>query len=88
MLDVDNVLILQSRGVAGGECGGRSPLGGSARSSLLQHLVDLLEGKALGLRNNEVRVDQGRRAETTPNPEDIGLQVASVFTHHVGGNNS
>lgn len=46
------------------------PLGGSAGSSLLHHLVDLLQGQALGLGNQEVGVDQGAGAETTPDEED------------------
>lgn len=37
----------------GGEGGGWLPLGGGAGGGLLQHLVDLLKGKTLGLRNEE-----------------------------------
>lgn len=36
------------------ESGGRLPLARGAGSALLQHLVDLLEGKTLGLGNEEV----------------------------------
>jgi hypothetical protein len=42
----------------GRESGVRPPLGGSARGGLLHHLVDLLEGEALGLGDEEVGVDE------------------------------
>ena len=39
----------------GSEGSGWLPLARRAGGSLLQHLVDLLQGKTLGLRNEEVR---------------------------------
>lgn len=61
-----------------GEGVGGDPLGGSARVGLLHHLVDLLKSKTLGLRDDEVGVDEGAGAETTPDEEDGGAEVALV----------
>lgn len=64
---------------------GGFPAGGSARGGLLHHLVDLLERQALGLGNEEVSVDKGAGAESAPDPEDVGAEVALVGADHVGG---
>lgn len=61
------------------------PLGRSARGGLLHHLVDLLEGETLGLGDEEVGVDECAGAESTPDEEDLGAQVALVRVDHVGG---
>merc|ERR1712225_201782 len=52
---------------------------------LLHHPVDLLEGESLGLRDEEVGVHKGGSAETTPDEEDRGAEVAPVLTDHVRG---
>lgn len=56
-----------------------------AGGGLLHHLVDLLQGETLGLRDEEVGVDKGAGAEGTPDEEDLGLEVALVGVDHVGG---
>lgn len=64
------------------------PLGRLAGSNLLHHLINLLQRQSLGLGNEEVAVDKGACAETTPDEEDGGLEVTAVLTDHVGGNDS
>lgn len=64
---------------------GRAPLGRGPGSGLGHHLVDLLERQTLGLGNQEVGVDEGDGAETSPDEEDGGLEVTLVGTDHVGG---
>lgn len=63
----------------------RSPLSRGSGSGLLHHLVNLLERQTLGLGNEEVSVDEGAGAETTPDEEDGRLEVSAVLTDHVGG---
>jgi len=74
-----------SRGNGGGEGLARTPLGGRAGAGLLHHLVDLFEGKALCLRDKEIRVYEGAGAETAPDEEDGGTKVSAVGVDHVGG---
>ena len=62
----------------------RHPLRGRAGCGLLHHLVDLLEREALGLRDEEVRVHEGRRAQAAPDEEDGGFEVAFVLVDHIG----
>lgn len=69
----------------GGEGGLGLPLGGSARSGLLHHLVDLLQGETLGLGNQEVGVDESAGTERAPDVEHLGTEVALVRVNHVGG---
>lgn len=64
------------------------PLGGCTWGTLLHHAVDLFQTQTLGLRNQEVGVDESASAETTPNEEDGGLEVALVGTNHVWGDDS
>lgn len=73
-----------------GESGGGLPLARGAGSSLLQHLVDLLEGKTLGLGHEEVGEEEGDAAERTPQEEDVGAQACGVGTvgHKVGSNDT
>jgi hypothetical protein len=68
-------------------CEGSSwlPLGRGTRSGLLEHAVNLLEGKTLGLGDEEVGVDEGACAKTSPDEEDVGPEVALVGVDHVGG---
>ena len=68
-----------------GISGVRLPLGRGAGGSLGKHLVDLLEGEALGLRDQEVGVEEAAGAEATPDVEHLGAQVALVLVDHVGG---
>ena len=69
----------------GGVGGVRLPLGRSARGGLLHHLVDLLEGQTLGLGDEEPGVDEGARAQASPDEEHGGLEVALVSADHVRG---
>lgn len=71
-----------------GESGGGLPAGRGAGGGLLHHLVDLLEGKTLGLRNEEEGVDECTSAQASPNEEDAGLEVALVGSDHVRGDDS
>jgi hypothetical protein len=57
-----------------------------ARRGLLHHPVDLLEGKALGLPNEEVGVNEAAHAKGAPDEENLGLEVGLVGTNHIGGN--
>lgn len=82
----DNLEVTSAHGL--GKGGVRPPLGGSSGGGLLHHLVDLLKRQTLGLGNKEVSVDQGTGAETSPDEEDGGLEVATVLADHVGGDNS
>jgi hypothetical protein len=63
----------------------RLPLGRGAGSGLLHHLVDLLEGETLGLRDEEPGVHEGARAQASPDEEDRRLEVALVGADHVRG---
>ena len=64
------------------------PLGRLARGRLLEHAVDLLESKTLGLRDEEVGVDEADGAETTPKVEDLGAEVGPVLVDQVRGDES
>lgn len=79
LLHVVTSVHLSSKGGSG------LPAGRSTGSGLLHHLVDLLERQTLGLGDEEVGVDESASAETSPDEEDGGLQVALVGTDHVGG---
>lgn len=68
---------LDSEGRVGG------PLGRGTRCGLLHHLVNLLQGKTLGLRNEEVSVDEGAGAEGTPDEEHLSTEVTLIWVHHV-----
>jgi hypothetical protein len=59
------------------------PLGGVAWVGLFEHAVDLLQGKTLGLWDQEVGVDEADKAERSPNEEDLGSEVGLVLVHHV-----
>lgn len=66
-LDVADATLL------GSQLGGSlswAPLGRVTWGALLHHLVDLLEREALGLWNQEVCVDKGACAESSPDEED------------------
>lgn len=56
----------------------RNPLGTSHRGSLLQHSIDLLEGKALSFRDQKVGVNEADRAEGTPEEEDLCSEIDST----------
>lgn len=81
LLVQDTVLV----GHLGGKGRRGLPAGRSARGGLLHHLVDLLQGEALGLGDEEVRVDEGACAQAAPDEEDGRLQVALVGVGHVRG---
>lgn len=63
------------------------PLGTGSWCRLLQHAVDLLEGEALGLGDEDVGVDDAEEAEGAPEEEDLGAEVdtAAVGGGQVGG---
>ena len=63
------------------------PLGGGSGSGLLHHLINLLERQTLGLGDEEVAVDEGACAETSPDEKDGRLEVSSVLSDHVRSNN-
>lgn len=84
MLSHGNMLDLTSTHSLG-KGGVRSPLSRGSGSSLLHHLINLLERQALGLGDEEVGVDEGAGAQTAPDEEDGGLEVATVGADHVGG---
>jgi len=71
----------------GGEGGVWHPSGGGYGGGLLHHSVDLLEGEALGLRNEEVGEEEGEDAEGSPHEEDLGTEVgiALVGSNEVWG---
>lgn len=69
----------------GSEGGVGHPLGGCPGGGLLHHAVDLLESEALGLGDEEERVDEAAGAEGTPDEEDLCAEVGLVFADHVGG---
>ena len=54
------------------------------RCGFFHHAVHLFERKALGFRDQEVRVDEAGGAERAPDEEDFGAQVALVRIDHVG----
>jgi hypothetical protein len=60
------------------------PLGGGTGGGLLHHAVDLLEGKTLGLGDQEPRVHEGASTETSPDEEDRRSKVALIGVDHVG----
>ena len=61
------------------------PAGGGAGIGLLHHLIDLLQGQALGFGDEEVGVDKGAGAEGTPEEKDLGAQVGLVRVNQVWG---
>jgi len=86
-LDVGDHLCTHLALVAGtGSVGGvRSPLAGGTGSGLLEHAVDLLKGETLGLGDEEIGVDEGEGAETSPDEEDAGLEITVLSADHVRG---
>ena len=83
------VLALVSLGhtALGSVGGGRFPSSRSPGGGLLEHSVDLLKRKSLGLGDEEEGVDEGASAETSPDEEDVGAEVALALTgaDHVRG---
>ncbi|KFZ08750.1 hypothetical protein V501_05831 [Pseudogymnoascus sp. VKM F-4519 (FW-2642)] len=71
----------------GGEGGVGHPFVGGARGGLLEHLVDLLEGEALGLGDEEVGEGEGDAAEGAPHEEHLGAEVglSRLLADEVGG---
>ena len=62
------------------------PLRGVSWRSLLKHTIDLLKRKSLGLRDEEVGVNEADSAERAPDEEHLRTKVALVLADHVGGN--
>lgn len=60
------------------------PLATRPRRSLLQHLVDLLKYKTLGLWDEEVRVNAGACAEAAPDEEHLGTEVSVLLADEIG----
>jgi hypothetical protein len=73
-----------------GECAVWDPFCGCPGGGLLQHLVDLLKGEALGLGDEKVCEGEGDTAESTPEEEDLWAQVgiAGVGADKVWGDDS
>jgi hypothetical protein len=91
-VDVDGIALLHGSAALGegglGEGVSGLPLGRCTRRSLSHHLVDLLERQTLGLGNKEVGVDESSRAQSTPDEENGGAEVALINTDHVRGDDS
>jgi hypothetical protein len=70
-----------------GESSSRSPSSRVTRSDLLQHLINLLKRQPLSLRDEEVSVDASASAQSTPDEENLGTEVALSLglADHVGG---
>lgn len=64
----------------------RSPFSTIPWGSLLQHLVNLLEGETLHLRDEEVGESHGEDTEGSPDKEDLCSEVGVSFlrSHEVG----
>lgn len=69
----------------GREGGVRFPFCRCAWSRLFHHLVHLFQGETLGLRDQEVGVDEGAGAEGAPDEEDFRAEIAPVGVDHVWG---
>jgi hypothetical protein len=79
----DQALLASTHGL--GESDSGLPLGRGTRGCLLHHLVDLFQGQALGLRNDEVGIDERHSAKAAPDEEDGRFKVALVSVNHIGG---
>lgn len=68
----------------------RLPHARGARRGLLEHLIDLLEGKTLGLGNKEEGEEEGDAAQAAPHEEDVGAETGRVVTigHEVWGDDT
>jgi hypothetical protein len=66
------------------------PLVGGTWGSLLQHLVNLLQGQALGLGDEEVGEGEGDAAKGTPHEEDLSTEVglSLLGSDQVGGDDT
>lgn len=67
----------------GGESGGRHPFGGIAGVGLFQHPVDLFQCETLGLRDQEIGIDEAAGAKRAPDEEDLGAKVAFIRPNHI-----
>lgn len=63
----------------------RLPLATGRGSSLLEHFVDLFQSKALGLGYEEIGEQQAKEKSTTPDEEDLDLEISFIFVDHVWG---
>ena len=82
MLDVLDIGLLGHTHLVG-KGGVRYPAGGLARCGLLEHAVDLLEGKALRLGDEEVGVHEAAGAQTTPDIENLSAKITLIFVDHI-----
>lgn len=82
-----NVASLQSTVALNAHLGGKgrgwTPFCARSRCRFFQHLIDLLEGQAFGFWYQEIGVDTGACAETTPNEEDLWSQVSILCANEV-----
>jgi len=69
-----------------GEGSSGSPASRVTWGNLLKHLVNLLKRQTLGLRHKEVSVDASAGAQSTPDEEHLGTEVALTLglADHVG----
>lgn len=79
----DQALLASTHGL--GESDSGFPLGRGTWGRFLHHLVNLFQGQALGLRNDEVRIDERHSAKAAPDEEDGRFKVALIFVNHIGG---
>jgi len=66
----------------------RYPFARVPGGGFLEHAVDLLEGETLGLRDQEVGVNEADSAEGAPDEEDLRAEVAFGGADHVGGDDT
>lgn len=65
----------------------RLPLGTGRGGGLLQHLVNLFQRETLRLWDEKVGEQQAQEEGTSPNEEDLHLQVSLVVVNHVWSDN-
>ena len=61
----------------------RQPLAGLAGRGLLEHAIDLLEREALRLGDKEVGEDHTSGTGSSPDEEDLTLEIAVLRINHV-----
>lgn len=63
----------------------RNPLCAIHRRGLLEHLVHLLKGQALGLGDEEERKEIAEEERTAPDEENLHAEISHVRVDHVWG---
>jgi hypothetical protein len=85
-----NLQVLIGKAHVRGESRVRHPLRGCTRGCLLQHAIDLLKGKTLGLGNEDVGEGERDEAQRAPHKVDLGAEVGIAFgsSDKIGGDNT